>query len=97
MIKKRTFLAVLISIILAALMFLIFQINNSSDNEEMHLCTPEQRQIQACIQLYKPVCGWNDPEKIQCIKYPCAQVYSNSCFACANENVLYWTEGECPK
>ena len=58
-------------------------------------CTPEQKKADVCIQLYKPVCGWFDPKIIQCIKYPCAQTFSNSCFACADEKVLYWTEGEC--
>ncbi len=59
-------------------------------------CTPEQRQVDACIEIYQPVCGWNNPDKIQCIKFPCANTYSNSCFACQDENVEYWTEGECP-
>ncbi len=60
-------------------------------------CTPGQRSADVCITLYEPVCGWFDPQKIQCIKYPCAQTFSNSCFACMDEKVLYWTEGECPK
>lgn len=65
-------------------------------NLQENYCTPESREADACITLYKPVCGWNDPEKIQCVWYPCAQTFSNSCFACMDENVLYWTEGECP-
>ena len=60
-------------------------------------CLPEQRNSEACIQVYEPVCGWNDPEKIQCIKYPCAQDYSNICEACSNENILHYTKGKCPK
>ncbi len=64
---------------------------------EESYCTPEQKKAEVCIQIYDPVCGWFDPEKIQCIKYPCAQTFSNSCHACADEKVLYWTEGECPK
>ncbi len=60
-------------------------------------CSPESRNAEMCITLYKPVCGWNDPEKIQCIRYPCASTYSNSCVACQNENVPYYTEGECPQ
>lgn len=59
-------------------------------------CTPEQRGIDACTADYTPVCGWSDPEKIQCIKYPCAQTYSNACSACKDENVAYYTLGECP-
>jgi len=60
-------------------------------------CKDEQRNVGACITLYDPVCGWNDPDKIQCITFPCASTYSNSCEACSQEGVLYWTKGECPK
>ena len=62
-----------------------------------HYCSPESRGVGACITLYKPVCGWFDPARIQCIKYPCAQTFSNGCYACIDQKVLYWTEGECPK
>jgi len=65
--------------------------------EEKFFCPKESRNVGFCIEIYQPVCGWNDPEKIQCIKFPCASTYSNSCFSCQDENVLYWTEGECPK
>lgn len=70
---------------------------SSDSSKEKHFCTPENRETDVCIQLYQPVCGWFNPEKIQCIKYPCANTYSNSCFACTNPDVLYWTEGECPQ
>ena len=69
----------------------------SKNNEiEKHYCTNESRNADACIQLYQPVCGWFDPEIVQCVKYPCAQTYSNSCFTCIDEKIEYWTEGECP-
>jgi hypothetical protein len=64
---------------------------------EANLCTQEMREPQACIDLYDPVCGWFDPQKTGCIEFPCAQTYSNSCYACVNEEVLYWTDGECPE
>lgn len=54
------------------------------------------QEVNACIDLYQPVCGWFNPT-INCFRYPCAQTFSNSCYACANSNVLYWIEGECPK
>jgi len=60
------------------------------------LCTEDQRNVDACIEIYQPVCGWSDPEKVQCVTYPCASDYSNSCFACMDGNVKYWTEGPCP-
>ena len=71
--------------------------NPTEGQGEENYCTPEQKKADICIELYQPVCGWFDPKKIQCIRYPCAQTFSNSCFACADEKVLYWTEGECPK
>jgi len=60
-------------------------------------CTEEQKQADACIEIYQPVCGYSDPEKIKCLVYPCASTYSNSCFACMAEDVLYWVDGICPK
>ena len=60
-------------------------------------CLPDQRGAEICTMDYRPVCGWNDPAKIQCIAYPCASTFGNSCQACANENVISWSEGECPK
>ncbi len=75
--------------------------NNQNTNGNMletkTYCAPEPRETDFCIQIYKPVCGWFDPNKIQCIRYPCAQTFSNSCVACSNNDVLYWTEGECPQ
>ena len=57
-------------------------------------CTSEQRGAEICISLYSPVCGHFN-SSIQCVKYPCAETFSNSCFACSNPSVEYWTEGEC--
>ncbi len=61
-----------------------------------YYCTEEQRESYACLAVYKPVCGWFDSKQVQCIKYPCAQTYSNSCHACLDKKVISWTEGECP-
>lgn len=59
-------------------------------------CKKEQRNADGCIEIYQPVCGWSN-ENIKCLKYPCASTYSNYCFACVNEDVEYYTSGECPK
>ena len=73
-----------------------FEVIENNDPNKRHYCTEEQKNSDACIEIYQPVCGWNDPDKVQCIKWPCAETYSNSCFACTDKNVLYWTAGECP-
>lgn len=68
-----------------------------SDSElklEHHYCTGEKTDV--CIEIYKPVCGWFDPAKIQCLTYPCAGTYPNSCYACKDDKVQYWTEDKCP-
>ncbi len=75
---------------------LISEENDSGNPENKTFCADESRGADVCIELYAPVCGWFGSE-IKCIKYPCAQTFSNSCFACSNGNVEYYTQGECPK
>ncbi len=60
-------------------------------------CTDESRNADACIEIYQPVCGWFNPEKVKCVNYPCAITFSNSCFACMDGNIAYYTGGECPE
>ena len=57
-------------------------------------CTSESRKGDVCIQTYSPVCGWYKPS-VQCATQPCAETYSNNCFACKDDKVLYYTSGEC--
>lgn len=59
----------------------------------VHMC---ETRSDACTKEYIPVCGWFS-ENVQCIKYPCAANYGNSCTACSDEKVEYWTEGKCPE
>ena len=54
----------------------------------------DDKRPEYCISEYSPVCGFFG-QKIQCFKAPCATTYSNPCQACSDENVDYWTEGEC--
>jgi len=51
--------------------------------KEKHFCSDESRKADACIEIYQPVCGSD------------ARTYSNSCFACINQNVFFYLEGEC--
>ena len=58
-----------------------------SDNDgQKSFCPDESRNADACIEIYQPVCG-----------FPINKTFSNSCFACMDENVIYHTRGECPE
>ena len=49
-----------------------------------------------CMNLYEPVCGY---QPVQCVTAPCpptSQTFTNSCFACQDQEVVYWMLGECP-
>ena len=70
--------------------------DNSRDSENKIFCIDKSRNADVCMELYMPVCGWFNQE-IKCVKAPCAQTFSNSCFACLNSNVEYYTLGECQK
>ena len=84
---------------------LLIQINSEKDIDDLLddlsvpgiLCTDESREAEACIALFDPVCGWFNPDKVRCVTEPCAADFSNSCFACMDETVLYYTQGECPQ
>lgn len=59
-------------------------------------CKPSDRKNNTvCLDVYMPVCGWFNTN-IQCLVYPCAAAYSNSCNACIDSKVVYWIAGECP-
>lgn len=67
----------------------------SGNSEEKIYCTQESRKAQACTADYNPVCGY---VQVECITAPCNPVpetFSNSCAACMNERVEYYTEGAC--
>ncbi len=58
-------------------------------------CLPEQRNVDACIEIYQPVCASVD---VQCVTTPCGPVqetFANSCKACINSLVSSYTNGEC--
>lgn len=84
------------AIALIIILWGVWYYNQGGVPADKTLCDEESRQAAFCIELYEPVCGWNN-EDIKCIKYPCAQDYSNPCFACKDKNVEYYTIGECPK
>jgi hypothetical protein len=64
-------------------------------SSDAQICAPESRLAEACIELYAPVCG---AVQVECVTTPCDPVpetFSNSCFACANERVISYTNGAC--
>jgi len=92
--KKEVISVILILVVLGFFIYYALK-PEPRDEENRNYCTEEQKQADACIEIYQPVCGYSDPEKIQCIRAPCASTYSNSCFACQGEDVLYWVDGVC--
>ena len=58
-------------------------------------CLPNERNVDACIEIYDPVCGL---VQVECITEPCdpiPETFSNACFACQNERVVSYVNGEC--
>jgi hypothetical protein len=49
-------------------------------------CKASDRRKNMCPTLYDPVCGWFNST---------STTYPNSCTACVNSSVSYWTVGEC--
>jgi len=76
-------------------------VNNFELSEDNNLtdktidCLPTQRNVDACVGIYKPVCA---NVRVECITTPCPPIketFGNSCVACTNERVISYTEGEC--
>ena len=96
------FIALLISAVLIINSYLTIKkdktdYDNSDNNKQKINCLPEQRNSDFCIEIYKPVCGYR---QVQCVTTPCDPVpetFSNSCFACAEDSIIYYTKGECSR
>lgn len=66
----------------------------SASASKTHTCTAAERN-RACTREYAPVCGL---VSVQCVTTPCNPVpetFGNGCSACAQTNVLSYTEGMC--
>jgi hypothetical protein len=85
--KKIYFMIVIVLVILAMVFIVTTQRDRGNiDTTQRTYCTEEQRNVEACIELWAPVCGY---------KSDSSETYSNDCFACANSEVIYWISGEC--
>jgi hypothetical protein len=64
------------------------------DTRTVHECTVSERN-RACTREYRPVCAL---VSVQCVTTPCPPVpetFGNGCSACAQSNVLSYTDGAC--
>ncbi|MDA8611377.1 hypothetical protein N9L18_00740 [Candidatus Pacebacteria bacterium] len=62
---------------------------------ETVVCSDESKENNICTKEYRPVCGLVE---VQCVTTPCNPVeetFSNGCSACAQGNVVSYTEGSC--
>ncbi|MAF79787.1 hypothetical protein CL629_01780 [bacterium] len=100
-IKRIILLVVLVIAVIAGAFYLYSTFLNraledsSVTNSRAVDCLPEQRDVDACIEIYQPVCGIVN---VQCVTTPCYPVqetFENSCKACSNSLVSSYVEGEC--
>lgn len=61
-----------------------------------YYCTPQSREADCSSEVQNEVCGWYDPVETICGSDLCVKGYVNQCNSCLNEEVVYWTQGECP-
>jgi len=96
---KKWWIWILVIAILAIVILSINAVNTikstQTTNPSIINCLPEQRNVDACIEIYQPVCG---NVNVQCVTTPCdpaKETFANSCKACTNPLVISYTEGEC--
>lgn len=67
----------------------------TATGSQTQYCAAGPDSIDACTDIYAPVCGLVE---VQCITTPCdpvPQTFSNTCQACAQSNLISYTEGAC--
>lgn len=60
-----------------------------------HFCTQSDRSS-SCVIDRAQTCGWRD-QGPTCREPPCVEQYNSICQACQHEEIIYWTQGECPE
>lgn len=58
-------------------------------------CGEDQRNVDACVEVYAPVCGWFATSPVECRDRYCSETFANSCFACKDPRVKVFTPGNC--
>ena len=94
--KKQNLLILIMVLAIAMILILILlELPINKPKTKNIECLPEQRNTDACITLYEPVCA---NVNVQCITTPCPPVketFSNACDACKNPLVDSYIGGEC--
>jgi len=85
--------SLLIGIILILILIFFILFIGFFPEKEKFFCDEETRNIDVCVAIYEPVCG-HYQEK-DCNVPSCKKTFSNLCFACIDENVLFYVRGEC--
>ena len=90
--KKYLYIGIAIAlVVLASVLATIFSFTTYpyEETEELNVtyCTAEQRDAEACIMIYAPVCGFREDGT--------SATYENSCLACMDSEIVYWKNGEC--
>ena len=70
------------------------EICESLSNEKVY-CNSDEKHIRECSDNFSMTCGWFYPN-VDCLIPPCKENFPDSCHACDNPSVEYWTEGACP-
>ena len=52
-----------------------------------HYCRPEEKTVDFCHDVYQLVCGYDENNNLK--------EFSNGCYACKSEDVIFWKTGSC--
>jgi len=70
-------------------------ITNNKNTNEKNYCKPSDRKNINCTISDNFVCGFLNNNSTECAIAPCSITYTNSCDACIDTNISYWTIGKC--
>jgi hypothetical protein len=83
---KKFYLLIAVILLIAGVFLLALNLGEHPEEFELekNFCLPEQREAEVCTTEWEPVCGFREDNS--------SELYSNSCFACMDPEIIYWTE-----